>query len=450
MNVQDLESQVIGGLLLNGATPDSFEVLSTLTEEAFSVRPYKEAFKEIKRQALSKSIIDPILISNSLGAGSDAILSDATKKTWSRANLKGYAEEVRKSWINRQIVEIVKSGNSSILEAKNSDEIPNVVSGLISKLNAVTSNTEINCPVSMQDLLESYTETLEARNRGEESEQTIKFNIESLDEKLNGLNPTDLMILAARPSMGKTELALNMVRGIANDVDGVLVFSMEMESKQIIERNISATGMVSVSKLKNAKQLNDEDWARVSNGVGYLLSKNIWMVDATDLDVEQIRAISETHKRKHPNTKAIFIDYLGLIKKPKAERNDLAIEHISKSLKFMAKTLKTPVIALSQLSRKVEERPNKRPLNSDLRDSGSIEQDADVIVMIYRDEYYVENSKAKGIAELIITKNRNGEKGTVYQSFRNGHFSDVDQLEIQKTLESGREEKPKRYAKGGF
>lgn len=196
--------------------------------------------------------------------------------------------------------------------------------------------------------------------------------------------------------------------------------------------------------------MNDEDWARISNGVGYLLGKNIWMVDATDLDVEQIRSISETHKRNHPNTKAIFIDYLGLIKKPKAERNDLAVGHISKSLKFMAKALKTPVIALSQLSRDVETRLNKRPMNSDLRDSGSIEQDADVIVMIYRDEYYDENSNAKGIAELIVTKNRNGEKGTVYQSFKHGHFSDIDQLEVQRKADEARETKPKRYAKGGF
>lgn len=250
MNTQDLESQVIGGLLLNGASPDSFDVLSTLQEEAFSIQPYRAAFKEIKRQALSKSIIDPILVSNALGKGSDAILSDATKKTWSKANLKGYAEEVRKAWIDRQIVDIVKLGNNQIVSAKNSDEVSNAVSDLISKLNLVTADSGITKPVAMQDLLGSYAETLEARNRGEESEQTIKFDIDSLDEKLNGLNPTDLMILAARPSMGKTELALNMVRGIANDIDGVLVFSMEMESKQIIERNISATGLVSVSKLK--------------------------------------------------------------------------------------------------------------------------------------------------------------------------------------------------------
>ncbi|HHR6458522.1 TPA: DnaB-like helicase C-terminal domain-containing protein, partial [Providencia alcalifaciens] len=145
--------------------------------------------------------------------------------------------------------------------------------------------------------------------------------------------------------------------------------------------------------------------------------------------VDQIRAIAKRHKQQYPSLALILVDYLGLIEKPKAERNDLAIGYISSNLKGMAKELLTPVISLSQLSRDVEKRPNKRPVNGDLRDSGSIEQDADSIIMLYRDAVYNENSSAAPYAEIIVTKNRFGKTGTVYQRFKNGHFMDVDQME---------------------
>ncbi|WP_140919050.1 replicative DNA helicase [Limnobaculum xujianqingii] len=447
MRTQDLESSVIGSLLVGGASPDAFHVISTLPEEAFSIAQYREAYREIKRQALTNSLIDPIMVSDSLGGSSHAVLSETVKHCWSAANIRGYADLVRKAWSRRKITEIVRSSHQAIESARNSDETDNAVSELLTSLTAISSEDGAINPVKMTDLLENYLGDLECRNRGESTVQTLQFNMPALDEKTGGLNKTDLMILAARPAMGKAEYALTMARGVA-DRGGVLMFSMEMTSGQLTERNIAGTGGLSVSKLKNPKMLNDEDWARIASGIGCMDKKDFWMVDTTDLSVEQIRAIAESHKRQNPTLSAIFIDYLGLIKKPKAERNDLAIAHISRNLKFMAMQLKTPVIVLSQLSRDVESRPNKRPVSSDLRDSGSIEQDADVIAMLYRDEYYNESSPAKGIAEVIVTKNRNGETGTIYQEFRQGHFYETSQEHAQ-IASREKPEDTRRYSKKG-
>ncbi|EBV0360335.1 hypothetical protein DNI17_23040, partial [Salmonella enterica subsp. enterica serovar Schwarzengrund] len=181
-----------------------------------------------------------------------------------------------------------------------------------------------------------------------------------------------------------------------------------------------------------------------------LADLDVWVVDASRLSVEEIRSISERHKQEHPNLSLIMADYLGLIEKPKAERNDLAIAHISGSLKAMAKDLKTPVISLSQLSRDVEKRPNKRPTNADLRDSGSIEQDADSIIMLYREAVYDENSSAAPFAEIIVTKNRFGSLGTVYRRFCNGHFVACDQDEARQicTASNAPAARGRRYAQG--
>ena len=164
-------------------------------------------------------------------------------------------------------------------------------------------------------------------------------------------------------------------------------------------------------------------------GIGQLANLDVWVVDATNLSIDQIKAVATRHKRMYPGLSLIMADYLGLIKKPTAERNDLAIGEITRGLKTMAMELNTPVVCLSQLSRDVEKRPNKRPVNADLRDSGSIEQDADGIWFIYRDGVYNPDSPAADIAEIIVGKNRHGPGGVAFQKFHNGHFKDIDQME---------------------
>ncbi|MCI9769157.1 replicative DNA helicase, partial [Proteus mirabilis] len=307
-------------------------------------------------------------------------------------------------------------------------------------------------PVHVSSLIEDYTEVLQERvNKGEESD-TLKTGIRELDEIMGGINPVDLVIIAARPGMGKTEIALKITEGVASQnvigtdtKKGVLIFSMEMDSQQIVERQIAGSANLSVSALRNPSRMSDEDWGRVSMGAGNLLGLNVWVVDASKLTVEQITAISTRHKKRHPELSLIMVDYLGLIEKPRAERNDLAIAHISATLKGLAKNIRTPVISLSQLSRDVEKRPNKRPTNADLRDSGSVEQDADSIIMLYRDAVYNENSPAAAYAEIIVTKNRFGKLGTVYQLFKNGHFLDTDQAQASSICQQSSRPQQRRF-----
>ena len=203
-----------------------------------------------------------------------------------------------------------------------------------------------------------------------------------------------------------------------------------------------------VSRLRNPKQMHDDEWADLTAAISRLASRDIWIVDATDLTIEQIRAIAETHKRRYPQLATIVVDYLGLIKKPQAERNDLAVAHISRNLKTMAMRLHTPTFALSQLSRAVDSRPaaQRRPVMSDLRDSGAIEQDADSILFLYRDEVYNPETPAAGVAEIILGKCRFAAAGTViYQQFTHGHFLPIDRhIAAEKTRLRLAAERPRR------
>ncbi|EPE9624009.1 DnaB-like helicase C-terminal domain-containing protein [Escherichia coli] len=209
---------------------------------------------------------------------------------------------------------------------------------------------------------------------------------------------------------------------------GVLLFTLEMSLDQMTERAIAGAGNLSTDCLRNPVKLDDEGWAHVAQGMSALADLDVWIVDASQLTVEEIRATVERMKQDHPNLGMVMIDYIGLMKLAKAERHDLAVGQLSWSLKMMAKELRVPVAALAQLSRRVEERPNKRPNNSDLRDSGNLEQDADRIIMVYRDGYYNEQSVAREYMEIIVSKNRHGKTGTVYQRFDdNGNILPCDQ-----------------------
>ncbi|RKS87303.1 replicative DNA helicase [Orbus hercynius] len=435
MSVQQLEGSVIGGLLLNGANQNSFDVLNIVNESMFTVGLYRNLFKEIKQQALSKNIIDPVILSGKLTGQDSANMFESMKMCHSPANIIGYARMMKEDYQARKISQLIKKANNDINSSANADITKDIVKDLIKEFEMINTSSEELEPIHINDVLGSMFETLENRMNG--IEKVINFSIPDLDKKIGGLEPSDYIILAARPSMGKTELALEAIKQMAMKGHGVLVFSLEMSASQLAQRQVASTGNIASGKFRNPADLEESDWGKISAGIGQMMNLPIWMVDISDLTIEKIRNVARRHKQKHPELAAIFIDYLGLIKLPKAERNDIAVGIVSSEIKSMAKELKTPVIALSQLSRKVEERPNKRPMNSDLRNSGDIEQDADLTIFIYRDEYYnKENSTQKGIAELIIGKARNGETGTVYMEFRNGHFYNTDQARASEIANS--------------
>ncbi|QDL32402.1 replicative DNA helicase [Serratia liquefaciens] len=456
----DIEASVIGGLLLSGLTADAADVVATLDPDAFSVPFYRDTFKEISRQANNRGLIDSLLVAESMGEHRFSDVMETCRKCPSAANLKGYARLVGEFFQIRQFTKLMESSYDLIAGAQNHERALAGIQAFSSQIFSIAKPHDEHRPVHIDELLESYAGLLEQRNLNGEESDTLKTGIPELDAITGGLNPVDLVVVAARPGMGKTEFALKVAEGVATtsvrigNVEmprGVLIFSMEMSAHQVIERQLANASNMPVSVLRNpASKMGDEEWARVSSGINRLQGLQVWIVDASKLTIEQIRAIAERLKREHPNLSLILADYLGLIEKPKAERNDLAIAHISGGIKRMAKDLKTPVMSLSQLSRDVEKRPpgQRRPTNSDLRDSGSIEQDADSIIMLYREAVYQEDSPAAPYAEIIVTKNRFGSLGTVYQEFRHGHFMPTDQAAAAQICRAKPQQKTeKRYSK---
>ncbi|MDK9607082.1 replicative DNA helicase [Lelliottia wanjuensis] len=453
--IQELEASVIGGLLIGGLTPDADDVLSTLEAEAFAIPVYRAIFTEIKRQAKTRYLIDPMLVAEAIGDAHFADVMETYRACPSAANLKGYAGQVHANYERRKILEIIGDTHSRIANGT-IGIAETAIDEMMTRITAARTQRDEIIPVHVSELLDAYTEKLDDRLRNGEESDTLKTGVHGLDRLTGGLNPDDLVVLAGRPGMGKTELALSIAQGVAKQRAseehrrGVLVFSMEMSAQQLIERQIADGGNIPVSALRNPAKMGDEEWARVAMGIGDLTGIDTWIVDASRLSVDKIRSIATRHKQRHPGLSLIVIDYLTLMELPKAERHDLAVGHITGTLKRTAKAIHTPVLLLSQLSRDVEKRVNKRPTNSDLRDSGSVEQDADIIVMVYRDAVYNEQSPAAPYAEIIVTKNRSGSLGTVYKRFVNGHFKPCDQDEARNacSASAGPQKQPKRYARG--
>ena len=245
-----------------------------------------------------------------------------------------------------------------------------------------------------------------------------------LNNKTQGLQAGDLIIVAARPSMGKTTFAMNLAEGILFNEDlPVVVFSMEMPAESIVMRLLSSWGAINQTHLRSG-QMNEDEWAKMMNAIQHLQSKHLYIDDSTALPPSEMRSRCRRIAKNHDGKLgAVIVDYLQLMKVPGLDGNRVGeISEISRSLKALARELECPVIALSQLNRSLENRPNKRPIMSDLRESGAIEQDADLIMFIYRDEVYNENSDHKGVAEIIIGKQRNGPIGTIRLGFE-GQFT---------------------------
>lgn len=450
---QDIEASVIGGLLLGGLTPAATDVLALIDAEAFTIPLYRKAFEVIRKQARNRKLIDALMVAEECGDQHATDVMMTARACPSAANLTGYADMLADQHQRRLFLHAIDELRGDVSNGT-LDGAASAMDELIRRLSTIRKPKGEVKPVRLGEVLNDYAETLENRLKNGEESDTMKTGIDELDAITGGMNAEDLVIIAARPGMGKTELSLKIAEGVASrplpgtdTLRGVLIFSMEMSNLQIAERSIAGRENMSVSVLRNPANMDDEGWARVYNAICHLKDLDVWMVDASKLTVEEIRSIAERHKQENPALSLIMVDYLGLIEKPKAERNDLAIAHISGSLKAMAKDLKTPVISLSQLSREVEKRPNKRPVNADLRDSGSVEQDADCIIMLYREAVYDEHSPAAKFAEIIVTKNRFGSLGTVYQRFVNGHFMPCDQDEAR-MISTSKPSTGKRYAKG--
>jgi replicative DNA helicase len=291
------------------------------------------------------------------------------------------------------------------------------------KLNSlIETGSPEEKPSTMNQALNSALDKIEEAQARGGSITGLSTGFADLDKLTSGLQPADMIVIAGRPSCGKTTIGMNIADHVAQTSGKhVMVFSLEMPEDQLTRRLLASNGMVNMTKINNA-DLDDDDWGRLSMATSKLMESKMLIDDAGGLTPSELRARA---KRAHKENELglILIDYLGLMRVPQLAGNRNAeISEISQSVKELAKELNVPVIVLSQLNRSLEQRADKRPINSDLRDSGAIEQDADLILFVYRDEVYNDNSPDRGTAELIIGKQRNGPLGKVRLTFQ-GEYS---------------------------
>ena len=278
-----------------------------------------------------------------------------------------------------------------------------------------------------EDMLDDYIEVLQARADRGEGIDGLSTGIPDLDAKLQGLKSEQLIIIAGRPAMGKTTLAMNIASHVAiREAKSVMAFSLEMNSTGLLDRFMASEGRIPLQLIKNGTAPQTHG-AELMSAAGKLKHSKLSISDRASMTINRIRSAARRHKRRH-GLDLIVIDYLQLMDADsRTFSREQEISYMTRSAKLMARELGIPVILLSQLSRECEKRPNKRPLCSDLRESGAIEQDADIILFVYRDEVYHEHSDAKGIAEIIIGKGRDIETGTVRTAFL-GQYSRFEQL----------------------
>lgn len=361
--------------------------------------------------------------------GGFAYLAELSKNTPSAANITAYADIVRERAVVREMItaanDIADAGYDP--QGRNSAELLDLAESRVFQIAEARTNKDSG-PMGIDAILEKTVTRIEQLYQTPHDGVTgVDTGYTDLNKKTAGLQKSDLIIVAARPSMGKTTFAMNICENAAMTQDKpVMIFSLEMPGEQIMMRMLASMSRVDQTKIRTG-QLDDEDWARISSTMGILLEKrNVYIDDSSGLTPTELRSRARRVFRENGGLSLIMVDYLQLMRVPALKDNRTQeIAEISRSLKALAKELQVPVVALSQLNRSLEQRADKRPVNSDLRESGSIEQDADLIMFIYRDEVYNENSEHKGVAEIILGKQRNGPIGSVRLAF-NGQWSRFD------------------------
>lgn len=433
----EAEQAVLGGLMLSTEAWD--KVADRLTEEDFYRRDHQLIFRAIGQLAGLSQPCDAITLGEWFEAqglaeqvGGSTYIIELASTTPSAANIMAYADIVREKSILRNLIDVgtqivndafqpAGRGSREVLEGAEQAVFKIAEAGARGRTGLQPMNSAV------KDAFAILTKRFE--NKGAITGLPTGFI--DFDALTAGLQPSDLIILAARPAMGKTSFALNIAEYSALKTrKAVAVFSMEMSASQLAFRLISSNGRVDQQHLKTGS-LEDEDWSRITSAITMLADSKIFIDDTPALSPVELRSRARRMAREH-ELGLIVIDYLQLMQVPgNRENRATEISEISRSLKALAKELNVPVIALSQLNRSLESRTDKRPVMADLRESGAIEQDADMIVFIYRDEYYnKENSPDKGLAEIIIGKHRNGPTDTFKLVF-NGRFTRFDNYTAQ-------------------
>jgi replicative DNA helicase len=418
------EQSLLGGLMLDNQTWDT--VADKVAAGDFYRREHRLIYSAVRRLAEADQPFDVVTLAETLertgglaDAGGLPYLGTLVKDTPSAANVNAYAKIVRENSVLRQLISVgtdisdIAFNPGGRESAELLDEAERRVFEIAEQETRGGGGFQ-----PLKTLLGRAVERIEVLFQRNEPITGLPSGFTDFDKMTSGMQPSDLIIVAGRPSMGKTTFAMNLAENVALEVRRpVAIFSMEMPGDALAMRMMSSLGRIDQHRVRTGR-LEDDEWPRLTSAVNMLAEAPMFIDDTPALSPTEVRARARRLKREHGDLALIVIDYLQLMQAPTVGENRATeISAISRSLKALAKELSVPVIALSQLNRSLEQRPNKRPVMSDLRESGAIEQDADLIVFIYRDEVYHEDTKDKGIAEIIIGKQRNGPIGTLRLTF---------------------------------
>ena len=418
------EQSLLGALMLDNQTWDS--VADKVSEGDFYRREHRLLFAAVRKLAEEEQPFDVVTLAETLeqnreldDAGGLPYLGSIAKDTPSAANIKAYAKIVRERSVLRQLISV----GTDISDIAFNPEGRDAADMLDEAERRVFEIAEQEARGGggfqpLKALLGKAVERIEILFQRDEPITGLATGFTDFDMMTSGLQRSDLIIVAGRPSMGKTTFAMNIAENVAIAAKRpVAVFSMEMPGDSLAMRMMSSLGSIDQHRVRTGK-LEEDEWPRLTSAVNMLSQAPMFIDDTPALSPTEVRARARRLKREQGDLGLIVLDYLQLMQAPGSTENRATeISAISRNLKALAKELDVPVIALSQLNRSLEQRTNKRPIMSDLRESGAIEQDADLIVFIYRDEVYNEDSENKGIAEIIIGKQRNGPIGTTQLTF---------------------------------
>ena len=425
--VRELERAVLGGLMLETERYDNVRLV--ISHADFQGKDHQSIFESMGDLVNAGKPLDPITVADRLDsknlltrAGSKNYLIELASSSPSAANLETYAELIRQKSISRKLMKI----NSEIAElivnpqGKDASGLLDEAESKIFSLNDEAERTSTNIQ-TLENLIEKSIDRLNELSQRGSSLIGFSSGFKDLNKQTQGLQRGDLIVVAGRPSMGKTSFAMNIAENFLLNEDvkgGVLVFSLEMPGESLTTRLLASHAKINQQNIRSAS-LSNEELKRFMDSSSKLRELPLYIDDSSLLSPMELRARARRVSRQEEHgLSLIVVDYLQLMQLPGSTENRVnQISEISRSLKALAKELNVPVIALSQLNRAVEQRPNKRPMMADLRDSGAIEQDADLILFIYRDEVYNEDSEEGSKAEIIIGKQRNGPIGTVNLSF---------------------------------
>ena len=426
-HARDAECAVLGGIMLD---PEALERLEgILSPDHFYIAANGKIFAAIDALSADNHPVDALTVKDYLErsgeldeCGGEVYLGDLISLIPTSANVRHYAEIVRERAILRRLLQVCSKISQEVYESpmKPVAEHLDISESQILAVSESFSQDKKNF-FSLKELIQEGYKELQKRYEDQRAVTGVSTGFIDLDESTAGLQRGDLIIIAGRPSMGKTAFVMNLAQNAAIRDEGnanvVAVFSLEMSAQQISMRLLAAESQVDMSKMRTGSFVPD-DWRKLAAGTAKLSDAAIFVDDTPAITVHDLRAKCRRLKRDNGRLDMVLIDYLQLMTGTAAERKDLEISEMTRSLKGLAKELDVPILVLSQLNRSLESRSDKRPMMSDLRESGAIEQDADVIMFIYRDEVYNKKPENEGKAEIIIAKQRNGPTGTVHLAFR--------------------------------